>query len=71
MQEVEKTKRDGYALSLEEFREGVRVRAITSPVTEGAGLRGLLRTIRLSSSLNDDVLPSVDRSSRGCGEAHE
>ncbi len=57
LREVEKARRYGYALNLEEFREGVR--AVTAPVFRDGKLRGLLWVVGLSDSLHDKVLPSV------------
>ena len=57
LQEVKTARQNGYALNLEEFREGVR--AITAPVFSGERLKGLLWVVGLSSSLPDSMLPKV------------
>jgi IclR family transcriptional regulator, KDG regulon repressor len=57
LEEVQKARETGYALNIEEFREGIR--AVTSPVFAAGRLKGLLWIVGLSSSLHDGVLPSV------------
>ena len=57
LREVRKTRESGYALNLEEFREGIR--AVTSPVFEKGRLKALLWVVGFSSSLDDEALRSV------------
>ena len=57
LREVRKTKESGFALNLEEFREGIR--AVTSPVFERDRLKALLWVVGFSSSLDDEALHSV------------
>jgi IclR family transcriptional regulator, KDG regulon repressor len=57
LREVKNTKESGYALNLEEFREGIR--AVTSPVFERDRLKALLWVVGFSSSLDDEALQSV------------
>ena len=57
MREVRYTREKGYALNLEEFREGIR--AVTSPVFERESLKALLWVVGFSGSLGDGALRSV------------
>jgi len=57
MAEVKRTRESGYALNLEEFRQGIR--AVTSPVFERGDLKALLWVVGFSNSLDDEALRHV------------
>ena len=67
LQEVEKARRDGYALDDEEYIQGVR--AVAAPITNGGSRISAIWVVGFTPSMNDQNIKRVAQETRKTAEA--